>query len=75
MGECWQQKHTEHAPTTKMECDYLNGWIEKLVTCKNLTQNGEPQRQSWGMHAHVCVYVCVCVSVVMSVMCVYMICM
>ena len=29
MGECRQQKHTQHAPTTKTECDYLNGWIKK----------------------------------------------
>ena len=29
MGECWQQKHTQHAPSTKTECDYLYGWIEK----------------------------------------------
>ena len=29
MGECRQQKHTQHAPSTKMECDYLNGWIKK----------------------------------------------
>ena len=32
MGECWQQKHTQHAPSMKMECDYLNGWIKKPVT-------------------------------------------
>ena len=31
-GECHQQKHTQHAPSTKTECDYLNGWIEKTVT-------------------------------------------
>ena len=29
MGECRQQKHTQHAPSLKTECDYLNGWIEK----------------------------------------------
>ena len=28
-GECRQQKHTQHAPSTKTECDYLNGWIKK----------------------------------------------
>ena len=28
-GECRQQKHTQHAPSTKTECDYLNGWIRK----------------------------------------------
>ena len=31
-----------------MECDYLNGWIKSGHICKNLTQNGEPQRYSWG---------------------------
>ena len=29
MGECQQQKHPPHAPSTKTECDYLNGWIRK----------------------------------------------
>ena len=28
-GECRQEKHTQHAPSTKTECDYLNGWITK----------------------------------------------
>ena len=28
-GEYWQQKHTQHAPSTNTECDYLNGWIKK----------------------------------------------
>ena len=28
-GECRQQEHTQHAPSTKTECDYLNVWIEK----------------------------------------------
>ena len=28
-GECRQQKHTQHAPSTKTECDYHNGWIKK----------------------------------------------
>ena len=31
-GECWQQKHTHHALSTKTECDYLNGWIKKMIT-------------------------------------------
>ena len=32
----------------KMECDYLNSWIKKNGhICKNFTQNGEPQRNSW----------------------------
>ena len=29
MGECQQQKDTQYAPSTKRECDYLNGWIKK----------------------------------------------
>ena len=24
--------HTQHAPYTKMEYDYLNGWIKKMAT-------------------------------------------
>ena len=43
MGECWQQKHTQHAPSTKMECDYLSGWIRNSHIRKNLTQNCEPR--------------------------------
>ena len=36
---CRQQKHTQHAPSTKTECDYLNGWIKKNgLVRKNLTQ-------------------------------------
>ena len=43
-------KNTQHAPSTKTECDYLNGWIKKKDHIrKNLTQSGEPQRFSWGM--------------------------
>ena len=30
------------------ECDYLNDWIENGHIRKNLTQNGEPKRYSWG---------------------------
>ena len=30
--ECRQQKYTQRAPSTKTECDYLNGWIKKTVT-------------------------------------------
>ena len=48
MGEYPQQKHTQHAPSMKMECDYLNGCIKKNSHIrKNLTHNGEPQRSSW----------------------------
>ena len=31
-----------------MECDYLNGLIKNGHIHKDLTQNGEPQRYSWG---------------------------
>ena len=47
MGECQQQKHTQHALSTKMECDYLVG-LKNGHICKNLTQNDESQRHSWG---------------------------
>ena len=36
-------QHTQHAPSTKTECDYLSGWIKKQSHMQNLTQNGEPQ--------------------------------
>ena len=38
-GECRQQKHTQHAPSTKTECDYLNGWIKK----QSHTQKSHPK--------------------------------
>ena len=31
-----------------MECDYLNGWTRNGHIRKNLTQDGEAQRYSWG---------------------------
>ena len=34
-GECRQQKHTQHALSTKTECDYLNGWIKRSHTQKS----------------------------------------
>ena len=30
-GDCRQQKHTQHAPSTKTEHDYFNDWIKKTV--------------------------------------------
>ena len=36
-GECWQQKHTQHARSTKTECDCLNGWIKNGHIRQNLT--------------------------------------
>ena len=38
-GECRQQKHTQHAPSTKTECYYLNGWIKK----RSHTQKSHPK--------------------------------
>ena len=49
MGECRQQKHTQQAPSTKTECDYLNGWIKKRSHTQKISpKSGEPQRYSWG---------------------------
>ena len=31
MGECWEQTHTKHASSIKTECDYLYGWIKKIL--------------------------------------------
>ena len=38
-GECRQQKHTQHAPSMKTECDYPNGWIKK----RSHTQKSRPK--------------------------------
>ena len=38
-GECRQQKNTQHAPSTKTECDFLNGWIKK----RSHTQKSHPK--------------------------------
>ena len=38
-SECRQQKHTQHAPSTKTEYDYLNGWIKK----RSHTQKSHPK--------------------------------
>ena len=46
-GERRQQKHTQHAPSTKTKCDYLNFGLENGHRHKNLTRNGESQRDSW----------------------------
>ena len=41
-GEWRQQKHTQHAPSTKTECDYLNGWIKKKKQLSH-TQKSHPK--------------------------------
>ena len=33
------KKHTQHAPSTKTECDYFNGWIKK----RSHTQKSHPK--------------------------------
>ena len=36
-------------PSTKTECDYLNGWIKKTVTYAKISpKSGDPQRYCWG---------------------------
>ena len=42
-GECRQQKHTQHAPSAKTECDYLNDWIKNGHIHKNLTKTVNPR--------------------------------
>ena len=39
-----------YAPSMNTECNYRNDWIKKKNghICKNLIQNGEPQRSLWG---------------------------
>ena len=32
VGKCWQQKHIQHAPSMKTECDYRCGWIKHTHT-------------------------------------------
>ena len=43
----WRQNNTQHAPSTKTECEYLNGWTKNGHIPKNLTKKGENQRSSW----------------------------
>ena len=44
-GECRQQKHAQHAPSTKMECDHLYVWInnKKHTQKKNKKQKKTKQ--------------------------------
>ena len=41
MGECQQQKHTQHVPSMKTECDYLYGWNKK----RSHTQKSHAQKK------------------------------
>ena len=52
-GECRQQKHTQHAPSTKTECDYLSGWIKKkkkktTVASARISPTMMNPRYRWG---------------------------
>ena len=46
-AESWQQKHTQHAPSTKTECDYLYYWIEKRSPTQKSHRKWWTQRYSW----------------------------
>ena len=46
-------KHTQHAPSTKTECDYLNGWIKK----RSYTQKSHPKMVNPRDIAGVCLLV------------------
>ena len=42
-------KTTQHASSTKTKCDYLNGWIKKMVTYTKISPKMViPQRYNWG---------------------------
>ena len=51
MSVCRQQKHTQHVPSTKTECDYLCGWIikqshkSKIVKPRDLAGNAEEEEE------------------------------
>ena len=39
------QKHTQHASSTKTDCDYLNGWIKLKKTNKQQQQQQQQQQK------------------------------
>ena len=45
MGKSQQQKCTQYAPFTKMECDYLNGWIKKRPYMQIIASNPEEEEK------------------------------
>ena len=49
-GECWQQKHTQRAPSIKTECDYLYGWIKETVTYAKISPKMTNPRDIAGEH-------------------------
>ena len=56
MAECQQHKHTQYAPSTKSERDYLNGWIKNGRICKNLTKIMGNARDLAEMIYHISTY-------------------
>ena len=44
------KKHTQHAASTKTECDYLNGWIEKPATYAKISPKMVNPRDIAGEH-------------------------
>ena len=48
-SECRQQKHTQHAPSTKTECDLIHGWIKKKRKEK---KNNNKQKRSNTQKSH-----------------------
>ena len=38
-----KQKYTQHEPSTKMECDYLNGWMKTVTYTKISLKNVDPR--------------------------------
>ena len=56
-GECRQHKHAEHAPSTRMECDYSYDWIKnghvmyakispKMVKPRDIDGNAEEEEEA-----------------------------
>ena len=45
MGECRQQKHTQHTPSTNTRCDYLCGWIKKRSHTQKFQRERERERE------------------------------
>ena len=69
-GECWQQKHTQHAASTTTESHYLKGWIKKNITYTKISPKmvnpralaGECRRSKPHRYAHPKRNVLFCVS-------------
>ena len=69
MGECRQQKHTQHAPSTKTECDYFNGWIKKRSHAQKSHQKVVTPRDIAAGKKNVCTLVACFVWLAYIVLC------